>query len=680
MTSSYSFPNAEDIEIIDVPVPQLPTNAVIPVHLPLFVGYAPTGRPNKPVIGDYPTISAEFGADAFNIRSPYFSLQNLYARTAMQYQQVGFVRVVDPEATAASSVLQVSVTPGNIIQYQRNAYGAIILNNGIPVPMVDGTGATITQPGVTLAYSIRQLAANETYDKLEPSTAVVAGTNITTYPIFATATGSIVQSSFVPYPGSAANNNGWTMYWSNEFDASTVSNTGSMTYRFVPMTLDPDTALPLIVYDTYNDPYTEFSFKPNAYDPSVAMYYELGDLASANFTTTPVPYSFQVYSEYVQTVLEAIYAVSPELANDGFVNGNIWMINFLSGQDQNGNPYQHVVVAENSILNADAVNYQIGGSDGTMSKANLEALTIAFLEGELDPQWLDKYRYPFTHFYDSGFALPNKELLTKIWANRDDMKIDFTTQDSANPANTQAQDQSTGAAIRAQILLYPESVVQGTQAIRGSIYQQCGKLNSQASTYQGLVPCNIDRLIKRCLYDGSDHVSDSPKGRPNSEVTIFNPASLNWTPTTAPQMQAGWDVGLNYIAYCDLQTLFYSDLRSIYPIDTSLLSDDVIVDYLIYIKHVARRIWTYYSGINIDPKKQYDAIGKRIDKEINRVLGGRLGTTTTLYQTDADAALGYRSTVKISVTGDMPSRVWDILIPVSRNTTSSSTTSTGSAA
>jgi len=318
-----------------------------------------------------------------------------------------------------------------------------------------------------------------------------------------------------------------------------------------------------------------------------------------------------------------------------------------------------------SVLNANVVEYLQGGSDGSLSKTMLETQTMAFLAGEINPEVGNTFRYPFTHIYDSGYALPTKQAIMSIYGLRDDVKIDFSTQDVANPANTAAQDQSTGSALRTAALLYPESTSFGTQACRASIYQQVGTL-SDTQVYTNIVPANLDRMIKRCIFNGTDHVSGEPKGRPNSEVTIFNITSLNWTPASSAQMQLNWSTGLNYIQYCDVSTLFYPDLLSVYPIDTSLLSSDVFVDYTVYLKKIIRRIWTIFVGRDDPPKSLYQDISKAIDAAASVAFNGMITTSTVVSQTAIDTALGYQLTVTTTVSGNMPNRVWKVIVPINR--------------
>jgi hypothetical protein len=359
-------------------------------------------------------------------------------------------------------------------------------------------------------------------------------------------------------------------------------------------------------------------------------------------------------------------AVSPEL---GAISP--YLINILSGVDASGNKYEHMVVDSTGValLNSNVVNYLQGGTDGSLSNTTYEDQVIAFVSGVTYPELGDTFRYPITHFYDSGFTLPTKEAIaTGLFSLRDDVKITFSTQDVSIQANTAAQDQSTGSALRSMILLNPESIDFGTQFCRADIYQQCGTL-SDTQVWNQIVPASIDRMIKRCRFNGGEYITGEPKGRPNSEVTILNINSLNWTASTPQQKQLSWNTGLNYIQYADVNVLFYPDLLSVYPLDTSVLSNDCFVDYAaVYLKKIIRQQWTIFSGTTNPPKTLFKAIQQAIDGRAAYVFNGLITTSTVVSQTAVDTALGYETTVTTTVSGNMPNRVWKVIVKTTRAT------------
>jgi hypothetical protein len=668
MVNNPSFPNAY-INLQDNSAQTVADPTVLPVHLPLFLTFADKGPVGVPQIGGANALQAIFGSSMLNERSPLFTHQSVFLKRALPFQQVMMARVVDPAATFASLVLLCTVTPAQIPQYQRNSSGGLVLTNGQPTPVLQTDGVTpVTAAGVKLSFSTRALASGETISTVATVTSnvTVGGQQVTanTYPI----------AAFTADVGSAGNNAGFRLFYNTSYDTTAVANVGAMLWSFQPVVLNTLTNIESPIYDIYNSQTQTFAFMPNAYDPTTATFYPLTDVINDDYNGLPgLPYDFYVYGANVGTIGQAILTVSPEL---GAISP--YLVNFMTAVDANGNPYEHMQVDSTAatILNANVVNYLSGGTDGSVTKEMYESLVVAYLSGVTYPQISDTFRYPLTHFYDSGFSLANKEAMIAFYGLRDDVKITWSTQDVALPANTAAQDQSTGSALRAWLLLNPESIDFGTQFCRADIYQQCGTL-SDTQVYNTIVPCNLDRMLKRCAFNGSSTITAEPKGRPNSEVTIFNIASLNWTPTTDQQKQLSWNNGLNYIQYADVKTVFYPDLISVYPLDTSLLSNDCFVDYAaVYLKKIIRRQWTIYSGRTDPAKNLFTDIEGSVDSAANYVFNNRIGVDTVASQTAIDSALGYQITVTCNVTGNMPDRVWQTIVTINRASTSTTTSAT----
>ena len=651
------------IDVQDKSPRTVPDPTITPLHMPIFVTFAETGPIGEITFGGTNALTAKYGSGFLNQRSRYYFHPNVFIEHALNYQQISMVRVADPAAVAATLVLTCTVHSGAgvaITQYQRTALGAIAYNtSGNPIPQLQADGVTVvTAPGVTLTWAVRAMTATEITNGLNSiATVTTVSGNITstTYPI----------AAFQTYVGAAGNTYGFRLFYTTGFESSVVANMNAMTYSFQPVTLNPTTNIESPVYDINNTQTQTFAFKPGAYDTSYDMYYNLSNIITANFTgskANALPYQFYMYNTNVGLIGNAILAVSPELTGT-----DPYLINIMSGVDQSDNPYEHVTLNANTtaILNPNVVLYLQGGTDGQVTNSMLEALTVEFFSGELNPLIGDVSRYPITHVYDSGYSLATKQSLPKIFSLRDDVGIDLTTQDVSLPANTAAQDQSTGSALRTAALVNPESIEFGTQTCRVSIFQQCGTL-SDTTIYTNIVPASLDRMIKRCIYNGTDHVTGEPKGRPYSEVSVLNIGSVNWTPTSQDQMQLSWSTGLNYLMFCDLAKLFYPDLISVYPIDSSLLSSDVMKDYVIYAKHIVRRVWTVMVGRDDPPKSLFQDIANTIDAACAYAFNGAITTSTVVSQTAVDAASGTQLTVTTTIIGNPTNRVWKVIIPITR--------------
>lgn len=638
---------------------------VHPLHMPCFFIFAESGPIGTPYYGQYSDLVSMFGSQTWSASSSLYQHSTVFAKMAAQYQPIYVVRLADSTVTSASLVLEAIVTEQAIPQYVVDSLGAPVLNSsGLPTPQLQSDGVThVTQPGISLQWQVRALASGETYDTIVTTTSSSGSVTTTTYPIIA---------DIALYPGSATNRSGFSFYYTPNYDPNVVASINALTYRFAPVVLQAgNSGTTSFVYDSFGSNYNDVSLMATAIDSTTNQDVSLNAIIANNYSGTDsvgnsislFDYNMHVYSNNVATLGAQIISLSPELPSTMSPH----MINIMSAIDQNGYPYRHFVVTSGSaqVLNKNSILYHTGGADGTTTKASLDTLTGAYCQGTLSPEFADYFRHPFTHFYDSGYSLATKYQLMNLYSVRDDIKIDFSTQDVANLPNTAAQDESTGSAILAAALLYPESTLYGTDAMRGSIYQQCGVLVANAAAgYSGYIPLVLNRLVKRCQYNNADYIKGNPKGRPNSEVTLFS--KVNWTEATFTQKQLNWNTALNTVSYCDMTTLFYSDLRSIYSDQTSLLSDDVFVDYLIYLKHLVRDRWTYYAGTETPIARLYTTIGNDIDTTCAKAFNGALPTKTTVYQTAKDLAVGYSCTVSVAVTGTMPNRVWNVIVPVSR--------------
>jgi hypothetical protein len=119
--------------------------------------------------------------------------------------------------------------------------------------------------------------------------------------------------------------------------------------------------------------------------------------------------------------------------------------------------------------------------------------------------------------------------------------------------------------------------------------------------------------------------------------------------------------------YYDMTGYHYPDVKSIYPYDSSLISDDILCDMLVYLKHVARLQWATFAGRDESPELLFGEIRESISDDIYTKFGVFLKTEVSVYQTDIDKALGYQTTIEIAVYGNFSQRVWNVLIPVRRN-------------
>lgn len=377
-------------------------------------------------------------------------------------------------------------------------------------------------------------------------------------------------------------------------------------------------------------------------------------------------------------------------------------INVLTGQDITGKNLLNVPLDTNNITGA-----QPFGSYSMYNgfSATDVSTTVSYNDQNLDSAlqaWLttssstiqNEQQYSMNAAYDSGFSLQTKYALLALQGVRDGLMVDVACDDfSTPPASqtstilgsttptrvpmTQAASLSMLATVVSQARLYPDSVDYDTQTFRTEVYPQSGKVSVNGQSVY--LPLTYARMIQRCTFYNTPAVSGSPKGRPNSEVTMFT--ELNWIPSSNDQMQAFWAAAGNCAVYADRDTLYLSDIRTVYPDLTSLFSDGVYKDYICFTKSLIHKRWTYYEGLNLPAKKITSQLANDITNDCQAAMGSYMPTKTTVSVDDSNTASGYTLQANTDCYGYMPARILQSVITALRadtgttSGTSSSTTS-----
>lgn len=667
MPKFYTFPHYG----INVKDESLTTPLVVEqlaLHRPAFISFAERGPIGVPVYGSYDEHVGRFGKGTFDIFSSYYRHPNLFAEKSLQNNRVFFVRVASENAKIATLILECSVYQKALIQYQKDhTTGQRILDtNGDPIPIDDGTGNPLKENGAVVKWSVRALGDDENPKALVSKTTSVpnpaggANIEVTTYPVAA-----FIADS----PGGWGNNTGFKLYWNADSDTGVAAAMKALifTLGIVDIPWGEDTAES--VRTKYLDTTTEFTFAANTVDKTTERRYDVREVLVNDYSSDNIEFSLYTYPDNVAAIGE--FCLQYELTTTFPELTSPFMVNLFTGKSMAQVPYDHVMIDTDStgalLMNKNIITYMVGGNDGDIKDADLESLTRQWLGGNVFPDLMDSARYPITHLYDSGYEMDTKEAIVDFLGIRDDVKIVVSTQSVYNEPNTKAEDQSAGSFLRSRALLHPESFVYGTQACRVTILQQCGKIND-GSGYTKIVPATIDCMIKKGIWQGATYMKGKPKGLPNSAVTVLK--DVNWFPVTADFKQLSWDNSLNYMQYYDMTSYHYPDVISVYPYLTSLLSDDIFTDMLIYIKHIVRFQWAKFAGVDDKIDQLISDIRSSVGRDIYAKLGNFVRAEVNPYQTDLDLELGYSLTVEIPVYGTVPNRVWNVIVPVRRETAS----------
>lgn len=631
------------------------------LNVPFVVVMAERGTPGALTFGGSAQLNPVLGSETFNPASPYFSMATYFAGQAMARQGVVAMRLVDPDAKTSTLGLFAEVTPKLVTQYQKDSNGARLIDadgDWIPVEDPDAPGEDLKEAGVAIKWVVRELTAQETAGALLKVSRQDAGVTTQVYPFV-----DLEVSS----PGKYGNRQGLSLSSTRQEQATIAEDIGSVLYRLVPRELPTAVSTTAsVITDSFGSPSNDFSFKDQAIysgtQTNYALKYILGNsYTDADTGANKLPYTLNGYGAYVREIGEAVLAVSPEL---GAIDP--YLIDLISGTDLEGNHYDHVEIDASAvnIVNSNVVLYAKGGTDGDTSFTKLQELFRDWIEGADHGEFGNMLQWPITHFTDPGFTMETKLTLFNMLDLRDNLKIDVSTQDALLPPNTKAQDMSAAQTLLFRAQLHPNSVINGVGCSRVSIFAHCGDLVN-GNPYIGKVPYTLNRLVQRGNLDGATYLRGSAGGLPNSEITLFRNA--NWYGDADEQRKLAWGTGLNVAVHASRTQIFYPSLRTVYPNDTSLLSDDEFADRIVYLYKICREVWATYAGVRNPPEQLYGRIQKTMDDRCTFAFGGdSIQISVQIFQTALDANLGYAISANVVVSGPMPMRQMNFNIILQR--------------
>lgn len=643
-----------------VPVPR----DLLPVHLPLFFTKAERGPVGVPMwTPDIDTAYRLWGDATFETRSQYHSHAAMFIKQTMHRQGCFVVRLADDAAKTASIVLEAHLTEGvQVTQYEKDADGNFVYDDdGNKVPATDVGGAIIKEPGIRLRYAARPLADDENPKMIETKTVNLNGDQVTIAPIMVSPATS---------PGQWANNTGFKIYFdAANYDRELVEDTEAMLFTFSPMEQQYGSTTPTAIRSLYQMSEVSFTFRPDTIDEKTGLELSFEDVVSKSYRDeygrSKLPYNIITYADNVKMIGDKILEVEP--TQTLLTNG--WMVDILSALDLDGVPFDHVellTTVEDEYICADEhyVVYLQGGNDGDLSDATYEAKIVDFMNGTLFPEIVDSARYPFTHIYDTGVSLDTKMAMIDGLSLRRDFRLIMSTQDVNNEANDPLEDSATGAVLYAKALLHPDSTLYTTKCSRVSIFQQAGITNVDP-LFKKLMPMTFQILEYKSRHYGGQYANGEPKGIPNSLVDLFE-LPLSWTMYSSQLKNLSWDGGLNYCQYASMTQVHYPDQRTVYPNDTSVLSNEYYADDIIYIKHVAKRVWAIFAGRTDPFEKLAVDYERRLSSELREVFSNKYVFGVKHWQTDEDRKMGFISRTTVEVTGPATFRVDNLDIECKR--------------
>lgn len=638
-------------------------NIVLPLHRPHFCIFSAKGPANT--IDWYTGSEAinEFGESTFERNGGFWRNEQTFLTEAVFPNQGCFLtRLVDPAATKASVVIELSVTTGVMVpQWERDDEGNYIEDeNGDLKPLIGTDDNQVEEPGVTVRLSARQLSPEETFKTAKKHVMEVGDSVTTTYPIIACQYDSA---------GSWGNRAGFKFYCrANDQDDDALELYNGLMYGFAPVEKPYQSDTPDYLGTIYDSSFVQFVMNPAAYDADTSRQMGANDTIFRLYTEAEsikniLPFSVYVYEDYFKEAADIIKNVETgvnELTSP-------YMVNICTFTDTNGNAYPHVLVdtTKGSIPLTDVyVNYLLGGDDGDTSNEKFEELYRSFLNFKLVPELQDHMHYPITHMYDVGYSTTTKNQMLDFMGGMPNIKVTMATQDASKDLYDMDTAISAGSVLRTRALLTPESELYGTQACRAEIMVQAGHLNNK--NFPEIVPHTFWLCGKRGTYQNASFLKGDLGPDPNNRVTEFR--DVNFIPYSKQQKEICWKNALNYCEYGRMDRLFFAGVQSVYKNKTSMLADVWFTDAIIYLKYIID--WAWADTANA--KLPLPALSQMVTSKIREAAVTAFGSKFTLsecefYQTEEEALLGTTYHVRTVLIGDSPNLIWNSDIIVRRS-------------
>lgn len=695
-TTIKPFPHYQ-INVKDNSIYEVEYTTILPVHRPIWIMRCQQGPVGDPVwCPTYTYASNMFGEQTFtNTNKKYYSPQAKVLTDTLAYNGAFICRAADETALNSVVIIEAYVRQvDDVLQYAYDEDGNRLLDDDGNYVEKQENGQPVYEPGVEIKFVKRHelLSSEEVsgydYSSLQRRTVVdtdAEGTEITwsVYPI-------MVFEAL--YPGEYGNDLCFSLFYKNsENAAGDVNYYRTLFYTFAPARREYDSTTVTPHYDIYNTTQNSFAANPETLNPDTGAEMSMQAVLNKAYDedSHQLPYTIYTYEENLLAVGNRIAQVESETSlghtkptydAEAIMNTSFgYLVNVISCRNLKGVPYDHVRLItisdedENVIqLAEDNYIYLANGADGDLSDLMVQNCIQQFCAKTLNPQIVDKFRYPFTHMYDVGYNFDTKYAMIDFLDVRDDIMIELSTQvlmdDNTGRTitlNDQMTDESNGEALRSRALLMRESVLKGTDCCRCAIYAHAGFLAD--GVYSDPMPFTYWSAMKHARFGNLPYMNTTePRGWPQSYNEFFKVSSVNWINYDPEGQSRVWDSGINYVQWADMTRIFYPALRTVYRAETSVLVDQWFVDAVVYTKHVVRNAWGRFSGRNDKSAVLQQAIKEYLDTELSYLYNGKYDFEVSVYQTAEEQRIGYIQHVLIRLTSPATMRVLDVDIEVNR--------------
>lgn len=643
------------------------------IHTPIIFDFASKGPTDDAFAVSGDNLFKLYGKDVIDEKGPYATFNTPFLKMFNeQANTIMFQRVVNDDATSGSLRSYTEVVKTEVDEYERNPDGSVKYSDGEPV--VKGK-----MQGIKLIHRVGNFTADAGFKQAKPIEGSIIGTGdekSTIYPMW---------DLPAPWIGASANNIGYRLSCLNKYtptpvNSDMVDKTKSRMFelQFVERTV-PGVS-PSITRSLTGQTSVMFSFKEEAYYQPLRMDLGIDDVVMPSYRNLqpaaglPPEYGpvedFYVYRNNLETILNEIKAV---IDPTGEKISDIYEIDFLSGLDLDGNPYNGLVIDDGElggeIFSSSHEHYLSGGSDGTMGNDAYDLLVRKEMEafGVGTVNYLNILKYPCSWLWDSGFSVDTKETLCNFMGRLKNTNVVLSTHVYNQGVNDQATEDALKIALSGMLRAHPESTKYGTGAVRGHVHGHSFKLND--SKYKEYVPATYALAKKTAKFAGAQDGKLKPEFKfTRGELAIIDEGTdINLTYKPQSVYSSDWENGLINIRSYDQYRYFYPALYSVYQTDRSILKGFFNAMIAADLEMVATRVWAAMSGVSDMTNGQ---IIKAINQKITAAVAGKYAGIVTIvpeaYFSPEDLSNGFSVSINIYMYGNVPNTVHKYTIVAKR--------------
>lgn len=644
------FRGTKDISPVNIALP----SEALPIRLPLFMVPAPWGEETRARYVDSNSLGLLYGSDVVDPLSPFFTHQSQFLKSHLAEGGKALVLGMRAkDAKLATSRLVLDIVADVVPLYERMSDGSLKLDAaGKPIKTAQ------TVPGFRAQWRTVEIPANESGQngygagtKAAGALTATAGTVSQAYPVLDIAG---------RFRGARGSNMGFRLYAptvksSEPLDEDLQATLGARPYRFQFIERASSNSSATLVRSSTNEPYATFVFKKGAVDRATRTQYHLDKAVVPKYEEKdetkfigfgPVEKMYG-YDANILTLLTMLSNAEAAHTGDDFASPHLF--NFLSGVDENNNPY-HTFVIEGPdkgglFLNEVSNHFLKGGSDGTLGTAAYNTLIDELLTNvENSPiPFKSIARMPYDSVWDTGFPLDTKLKFGKFHNIRPDVYIHACTQDVTRRLNTNSEDTSIGITLRSAFRAMQESTEFNTKAMRFALVGNAGYLIDDE--YDQLVPF----LEQLCIYGAKYMSSESGAllreysfGRgENTIITRYRDHNVVYRDDGIRVND--WDNGLNLAIEFDMSKLFWPGVQSIHEVHTSVLHSYMNVQIACNLTRIGHIVWRELAGDDqLEDDVFLDEVTRRVVLKTSNPdrYDGRVDVEPNAYYTALDEAMG----------------------------------------